>query len=369
MGRFSSREVTMHNRDRSSGLYLPESTIVGPRFIRGISRLRQWDFPGGGHVATVNQPAGGGGGAQPAFVFTSDWTNSTINSIADADIRDTTKAIPWTSGTSRAGNFSQIYAASATGLGFPAGMPKVLKVDHYGTTFATVEVVRQWPDPIVGGFSAHRMYWRCDIPNSYGNLEMNSYHPIEPMAFHPPLQFEYQIGVNADGTVLFRVSFGFTDNTTIGQGPTDWYIKYDCPLLSKFKTYRLEWKQIRISAVDTGGDTDYNYNYDVRIYDESISATTPLYTAADFVRISGPGSPAPNTLAHDNPINFTMSTSPTADAGTTTTTRSQTVGTNGAAGTAWNSVGTTTRDAFTYFGGVAVSQQDWCGPYVAGEHT
>jgi hypothetical protein len=350
-----------YSRDHKSGLYLPNEA---PRGSRGISRLRQYDFPGDHIVSRTASGGGGGGGSSPTLLFASDWTNSTLGSLADADIRDTTKAIPWTSGTSRSGNFSQIYAASATGLGFPAGMSKVLKVDHYGTTFATVEVVRQWPQPIVGGFSAHRMYWRCDIPNSYGNLEMNSYHPIEPMAFHPPLQFEYQIGVNADGTLTFRISLGFSNNTTVGQAP-DNYVKYDVTLV-KFKTYRIEWKQIRISAVDTSTDIDYNYNYDVRIYDESVSVTTPAFTGADFMRISGPNPPTPSSLAAEAPVNFTMSeTNPDG----TTTSRSQTVGTNGAAGTNWNSVGTTTRDAFTYFGGVAVSQQDWCGPYVPGEHT
>jgi hypothetical protein len=306
-------------------------------------------------------------GTQPTLLFASDWTNATRGSIADADIRDTTKAIPWSSGTSRAGNFSRIYAVSAAGLGFPAGMSNVLCVDHYSNTFATVEAVRLWPDPAVGGFNAHRLYYRCDIPNSYGNLPLNSYHPIEPMSGHPPLQFEFQIGVNANGTWTLRIALGFTANTTIGQAP-ELYVKYDL-VLSKFKTYRLEWKQQRILATDTGGDHDYNYTLDVLVFDESVSATVPAYTAADFIRISGPTPPALASLAHDNPLPFTMSS--TVPVELSTTTRAQTVGTNGAA--QWDEspylVGMTTRDAFTYIGGVAVSQQDWCGPYVPGEHT
>jgi hypothetical protein len=287
-------------------------------------------------------------GGQPTFVFTSAFNTATGN--GDAAVRDTNLTVPWTEHTNNLpySTRSECRVVSATGLGFPAGMTNVLLADHYETTFSDVRVVDQWTAPVGTESLYFRLYYNCSIPNSYGNLPINSYHPIEPQPNNPPFEFEFLVEVKGDGTfkLWMAIALQVTGYATE---------RYITPALNKFEAYRIEWRYIRQSTLDANRGL---YKYDARITN---SAGTVVADRTNMVASFD----SHNTLAVDDPA-----TPLTELSGTSSTVRALTIGTNGPA--SWDTpvaVGGVTRDAFTYYGGVAVSKQDWCGAYVAGEHT
>ena len=268
---------------------------------------------------TLTVQDGQSGGAP--LVFASDFTTALGNSAAA--VSDANKTPHWNDIHPDA---DQLYVVSAAGLGFPSTITNVLRTRYMGVNSADVKTINQWPEPATGQSQYYRLYYRLDIPNSYGNVPSPGHHPIEPVPGACPFEWEFRIGSNNDGTLDFKVSLPGTD-----------YVMR----LNKFQTYRYEWAFKNRSA--TG-----SYKFEIRVFDASNNI---IGWNGTFTRIN-----STRTLAADDP---TVTVSAPCM-------RALTVGSNGPSG--WESIGTTAQDAFSYHSGVAVSQVGWIGPYVPGEH-
>ena len=266
---------------------------------------------------SVSSPTSGGA----SLLFASDFSTGLGNSAAA--VSDASKTPHWNDIHPDA---DQLYVVNASGLGFPSGISNVLRVRYMGINSADVKSLNQWPQPTGGQSLFFRLYYRLDIPNSYGNLSSAGHHPIEPVPGSCPFQWEYRVSSNADGTMDWKVSLPNAD-----------YVMR----LNKFQVYRFEWGFLNRSS--TGA-----YKFAIRVYDAS---GAQIGSSATFIRMYSTAS-----LATDNP-------DVALDASCI---QALTVGSNGPTG--WESVGTTAADAFSYVGGVAVSAANWIGPYVPGEH-
>lgn len=288
---------------------------------------------------TPTVSAGGSGGQVP-LVLASDW--STAIGETTAAMLDTNKPVAsrWTEFTNNTPTTQRSHCSviAATGLGFPSGMANVLKVDQYATTFSDVRAVQLWRAPVGSEILVYRLYYRMDIPNSYGNLSVNAYHPIEAESGAPPNDWEIQLNVFGNGTYTFQWA---------------WAGRHYQATLNKFQTYRFEWKFLRVGTS--------SFKLDVRVYNAS------NVLVVDRNNLINPNTSA--SLATED-LTGTIQDVYTSDTPNTSGTRSLTVGTNGPFG--WDNVGTVTRDALTYYGGVAVAITTdptvWLGPYVPGEH-
>jgi hypothetical protein len=208
-------------------------------------------------------------------------------------------------------------------------MANVLRVTYVGTTYSDVRAYDPalWTNPVSGETVYYRVYYRLDVPNSYGSLGALGHHPIEPDIGNCPFQYEYEIGPNGDGSMIMYV------NSSAGRyGLT----------LQKSTAYRFEWALTRQSAATT-------YKMQQRIYN---SAGTLVADNNNFLNTASPA----HSIAQDNP-NITITD-------TDRCMTRMTLGTNGPSG--WDAA--VNNDIFAYFGGMAVSKSGWIGPYVAGEH-
>jgi len=268
-------------------------------------------------LTVIDAPAAG----SVPLIFASDFSTALGNS-ANA-ISDGGKPIHWNDTHPDA---DQLYVVSAAGLGFPSNITNVLRTRYMGVNSADVKTLDQWAEPATGQSLYFRMYYRLDIPNSYGNLASGGHHPIEPVPGACPFQWEIRIGSNANGTMDFKVSLA----------------AYDYMLtLNKFQTYRYEWSFK--NRTSTG-----SYKFEIRVFDASGNL---VGWNGSFIRMN-----TTISLAADDPT-FALGSE---------CLRSLTVGSNGPSG--WESVGVNAADAFSYHSGVAVSRTGWIGPYVPGEH-
>ena len=311
----TGRTVTWASSNTNVATVSSSGVVTG--VAAGTAQITATNTVSGSANVTVTAPSGG---AVP-LVFASDFSTGLGNS--QAAITDASKPIHWNDWHPDA---DQLYVVSAAGLGFPAGVNNVLRTRYMGYNSADVKTLSQWPEPVTGGSMYFRIYYRLDIPNSYGNLPSGGHHPIEPMPGACPFQWEYRIGTYTDGTMDWKVSL-----------PTGDYVQR----LNKFQTYRFEWAfKSRTSA---GA-----YKFEIRVYDAS---GTQVASNSTFHRMN-----STITLGQDNP-DVPMGSD---------CIRSLTIGSNGPTG--WETVGTTAADAFSYHSGVAMSQVGWIGAYVAGEH-
>jgi len=283
----------------------------------GSSQITAMSGVSGNATINVTAPSGG----QVPLVFASDFSTGMGNS--QAAITDASKPIHWNDWHPDA---DQLYVVSAAGLGFPAGINNVLRTRYMGVNSADVKTLNQWPEPLTGQGMYFRIYYRLDIPNSYGTLASGGHHPIEPVPGACPFQFEFRIGSNTNGTMDFKATL-----------PTGDYLQ----VLNKFQTYRFEWAFTNRTSAGA-------YKFEIRVYDAS---GTQVASNSTFHRMN-----STITLGQDNPDVPLASDC----------IRSLTIGSNGPSG--WESVGTTAADAFSYHSGVAMSQVGWIGPYVPGEH-
>ena len=273
----------------------------------------------------ITAGGGGGGGGQPHFVFTSAFTTAT--GTGSSAVLDTGVTPHWDSNNGIAG--AQVFNTGVS-LGFPT--VNVLRVPATGSScdVRVESASNKWAAPSSNGNSIFRRhYFRLEVPNSYGDQDFQSFHPFEPEPGSCPFQWENQIHVLGNGTwdVQLKTPSG---NDYIATG------------LNKFAVYRLELRQLRISAG--------TYQMDIRIFNSSNSL---VKQASDFSRTGQ----APNpTLDNDSYGQGSISDACIF---------SWNVGTNGPGGS-WDNI--TGGDSFIYMGGFAVSDQDWCGPYVNGEH-
>jgi len=298
------------------------STGVVTTLVAGTAQITATsEGRSGSAMMTVSAPSSGGGGGNVPLVFASDFSTGLGNS--QAAVTDASKSIHWNDWHPDA---DQLYVVSASGLGFPAGINNALRTRYMGYNSADVKTLNQWPEPATGGSMYFRIYYRLDIPNSYGNLPSGGHHPIEPVPGACPFQFEYRIGSNANGTMDFKATL-----------PTGDYVQ----TLNKFQTYRFEWAFTNRTSAGA-------YKFEIRVYDAS---GAQIGSNSTFHRMN-----STITLGQDNPDVPLASDC----------IRALTIGSNGPTG--WETVGTTAADAFSYLSGVAISQVNWVGPYVPGEH-
>ena len=311
----TGRTVTWSSSN--TGVATVSSSGVVSAVATGTAQITATSTVSGSATVTVTAPSNG---AVP-LIFASDFSTALGNSVNA--VTDAAKAIHWNDYHPDA---DQLYVVSAAGMGFPTGIANVLRTRYMGINSADVKTLNQWPEPATGQSLYFRIYYRLDIPNSYGNLASGGHHPIEPVPGACPFQWEYRIGSNSNGTMDWKVSL-----------PTGDYMLR----LNKFQTYRFEW-------AFKNRNSSGAYKFEIRVYDGS---GTQVGSNANFIRMN-----TNISLAADNP-DVPMGTD---------CIRSLTIGSNGPSG--WESVGTTAADAFSYLGGVAMSTAGWIGAFVAGEH-
>lgn len=268
--------------------------------------------------STIDVAASGGGGVSP--LFESEWitaAGSTDNALRDGG--------RW---TSLGGNSADIDAHDATGLGFPAGMARVLRVKHPAGVTRSAEC-------ILGGLatpaSGQSRYYRAYLRIAYTDAQAQSLSNLHPIQNGQTTTFNWHWGNNTDGT--FDINLWHDQNPS---GFARWYPNGNLSMgiLSKNTTYRLEWKITRTSATVC--------SYNVRIYDAD--DTTLLYN-------DGSG----NTIMK-------------CDDGTSMTAYSHVMTDTNAALLAGLRVGknggpTYAQDEYYYIAGVMVRSDTWCGAY------
>jgi hypothetical protein len=208
----------------------------------------------------------------------------------------------------------------ATGLGFPAAMTNVLRVLQLGEQDAEhMQLTNGIPAPQVGDHYYYRIYTRVDEAAQAGR---GSDHPVEPMPGSCPFLWTFKRQISATG---------WTPEWQFSNTPSEewWNLRVQ---LQKNTVYRLEWHFHFI--------TSSTFKFDTRIYD---AAGTLLYTDADF--LSG------------NFLNQTLlARDPSFRNTNNDCFRHLFVGNNGQAN--WAATNT-----YTYWGGVKVCRNGWCGAY------
>lgn len=221
----------------SGGLYKAGSTAGSFRVI-ATSGNGKADTSAVTVTTTAPPPSGGNG----TTLFSSDW--------ASGDLLDGGKWRRW-------GGQGILSIVSASGMGFPSTMARVMRVAMGTGSFDWVEADGKWSLPAVGQSRAFRLY----IRNAVGNVDggWSATHPVESKGTDGSIAgnfYAWHLGSNADGTfpIALAVSAPYprnywtisnATNTTVGT-------------LKKQSTYRLEWKFTR-----TGGN---QYSLDMRVY-------------------------------------------------------------------------------------------------------
>lgn len=301
------------------------SRLIGRRtFIKQSSGL---------FVAATALSCGGGDGpngpgGQPAdLAFASDW--STARGTAANAVSDGGKwALNIDNGATVAPDRMEIIAAS--GLGFPGGMSNILKVRHpealTSSYYWNVSVINGWPLPPSGESLYKRMYFRHDIGGTGGG-DMHSVSTGPPGAC--PYSWGFQFA--RAGTSQFE----FSISTTVAGNEHRWTFNQ---LLNRETTYRIECAFLRqdvnlwrmharlygpneaLLGDDAAFNCTWHGTHTLQSYTGSITSVTDCHRNLMIGQQNQPGRGSTDP-AHEN----------------------------------------------MYYGGVAISLSDWCGPYVAGE--
>ena len=290
------------------------ATVSGSGLVAGVSA--------GGPV-TITATSEGQSGTSAITVtppsavttlFESDWRTA-AGGTANA-LRDGTKWTEWVN----YGGPQLLTVVSASGMGFPAAMTNVLRVLQVGETDAEhVQLENGLPLPQVGDHIYYRIYTRVDEASQAGH---GSDHPVEPIPGSCPFLWTFKRSISANG---------WTPEWQFSNTPSEewWNLRVQ---LQKNTVYRIEWHFHFITAS--------TFKLDTRIYD---AAGTLLYTDVDFLS----GNFLNQTLAGRDP-SFRNTDNACF--------RNLFVGNNGQAG--WTSTNT-----YTYWGGVKVCKDGWCGAY------
>jgi hypothetical protein len=276
---------------------------------------------------------------QAGLVFASDWSTATGRS--DAAWRDTNKARPWsTTGLPLESRNGDVVAS--TGLDFPTA--NVFRVGFDSALGGRVTISGAWPAPNVGDVIYYRTYFRNALPPT--GLFM---HPLFPQVGGGTFIWEHMFNSDASaygGTsnqFRFDIRTLYDGSNSLPEDAHHWNV-----ILDKNVTYRIEWRLQRMSAE--------GFRLDARVFNDLVSLAVPAFDSGDFtcgrfghshsladtgVGAAGAGAniriPA-SLVAALNELNIsdpgTYSLSPTD---------------------------------YCYWGAVAVSLTDWCGPYVPGE--
>lgn len=247
-------------------------------------------------------------------LFESDWRTA-VGGTANA-LRDGTKWTEWVN----YGGPQLLSVVSASGLGFPAAMTNVLRVLQAGESDAEhMQLENGLPLPQVGDHIYYRIYTRVDEASQAGR---GSDHPVEPIPGSCPFLWTFKRSISANG---------WTPEWQFSNTPSEewWNLRVQ---LQKNVVYRIEWHFYFITAS--------TFKFDTRIYD---AAGTLLYTDVDFLS----GNFLNQTLQARDP-NFRNTDNACF--------RNLFVGNNGQA--SWTNTNT-----YTYWGGVKVCRDGWCGAY------
>jgi hypothetical protein len=263
------------------------------------------------------------GGAQPPLLFSSDW--STATGRTSAAFLDSSKPIPWPTSINL-GEDQPCEILAATGLDFPTDNVFHIVATPVGEREAHSVAIRDAPDilpvPAVGSSRWFRVYVRVVADETVADPHT---HPLEDgPGGGSTTNWAFRIYVEYPGAWLLNFWF----NEGLGR-------QIDAPLLSKDVTYRVEWQVHRISET--------TFNFHARVYDP---AGELLYGDEDFTFFTG----GTGSLA-DSPA-FTFH-----DVASMSSLK---LGING-------NVGEPVDEPFCYWGGFAISDASWIGPYVAGE--
>ena len=247
-------------------------------------------------------------------LFESDWRTAT--GTGTTALRDGTKWSEWVN----YGGPQLLSVVPASGMGFPSGMANVLRVLQMGESDAEhMQLTNGIPAPQVGDHLYYRIYTRVDEASQAGR---GSDHPVEPMPGACPFLWTFKRQIS---------STGWTPEWQFSNTPSEewWNLRVQ---LQKNVVYRIEWHFHFL--------TSSTFKFDTRIYD---AAGTLLYTDADFLS----GNFLNQTLAARDP-NFRNTNNDCF--------RHLFVGNNGQA--SWAATNT-----YTYWGGVKVCRDGWCGAY------
>lgn len=268
-------------------------------------------------------------------IFHSDWSSATGSS--DAAIRDNGKATPW---SARWGGQGSLNVVPATGLGFPATMTNVLRVQHYQQDFDWVMANNIWSVPAIGSAIYFRVYIRNTVDNAVdAGSSYASTHPVESEGNPNGISGGYyamHYGSYSDGTFPFFVAMNnatYPYNGWTPGAPTSNHggRNYDPATLVKNTTYRVEWKFTRTAA--------NRYDFDMRIYGGDDK--TLLFDRTNIYAWGGNR----QTIA-TNGTGLSIDDSHVSDLR---------IGINGGFATP--------SPQFVYWGGFAVCSDDWCGAY------
>ena len=246
-------------------------------------------------------------------LFESDWR--TAVGTGTTALRDGTKWTEWVN----YGGPQLLTVVSASGMGFPAGMANVLRVLQVGEQDAEhVQLTNGIPAPQVGDHLYYRIYTRVDEAAQAGGSD----HPVEPMPGSCPFLWTFKRSISSTG---WRPEWQFSNT------PSEewWDLRVN---LQKNTVYRIEWHFFFATST--------TFKFDTRIYD---AAGNLLYTDVDFLS----GNFLNQTLAGRDPSFRNTDNS---------CFRHLFVGNNGQA--SWTATNT-----YTYWGGVKVCKDGWCGAY------
>lgn len=232
---------------------------------------------------------------------------------------------------------SGVVIANPQNLGFPANMQNILRVS-WSVPTAIWRVGPPFgaglPALAVGSTRRYRYYFRQVQPNNTMDTQT---HPIQDGSAGSQTNWTMQCFNNVDAGV-WKLGHGFLGNPF----PYDQF--HLGTLLIKGRTYRLEHAIERVTAT--------TFRFESRVFDESISAVTPVFDSDDFYaggdisRGSMAAYFSTRTLTFNNPQNLD--------------------GLNAGV----NDLEPTEPGDYAYEGGFAVvDDQGWIGPFgsVAGE--
>jgi hypothetical protein len=283
-----------------------------------------------------------------ALLFVSDWSTA-VGSTSSARL-DSSKAKPWTAATG--GQSPSVVAAPTTDpFGhsprhtFPAGMTNVLRVTHHDNGSNGCVAGAVWvggmPVPSTGETYFYRMYLRVDYADDEGNFEsiLNSHHPVQNNDGGTNVgAWNWLWASKNNGT--FAIKFAPLDATF----PKNRWIPCNASkaqqYLAKGTVYRIEW-----ALTKTGTD---RYTMDIRIYD---NAGTLLFNS------DGVGTTPSGNAIRDASSDLTLAATGTGIPIEDTQQAFLYVGTNG------SNMRATQRDEFSYYGGVMVRSDTWCGAF------
>lgn len=263
--------------------------------------------------------AAGGGDPTVTPLFFSDWstaTGETTNAVTDGG--------KWTNAFNNSSD--RVTVVSTSGLGFPAGMTNCLAIRHRTSQFCGVDVTDGWDAPVAGETRFFRLYFRNSIQ---GTDPGDTAHPVISQA-EPDA---YALVHSAGATYTFAINC-----TNDSDHATHTHRFQLTSSLTRDEVYRVEWK---IHRVDSNTVT-----FDARVYDD---ADVLLYSAANFSCTWHSGA---HTMATVGNIDYASSTIMNGLGDMFISHEGDTWG-------PWtDEVGNR-----TYYGGVGVSDEDWCGAY------